>query len=1589
MKVYIKAFLILSLLLSVAKACSTGCLRCNPGTSQCSICNFYNNYVPDGEGGCMIQNTRGCVNLGADGTCFTCRDRTYYEPTSNECRSPSDIIDNCRRYLNASTCSICDAGYYLQDNECFEVEEENIENCRVYESLTTCIECENGFIPSFDKTSCIRTDQRNCGFYRNYSCNRCDITKTINTRNAFILKLIDEINHNDRKSVASRLAYNRANQLVTSNCLRTTVENCRIFKAFNKCDTCEDKHFLTEDEKCQAYIINNIPGCVEFESEEVCLYCINGFYVSDSICVKSTIVANCDQYSPTEDKCIACEFDYFLSEGDCLERVDKVDNCATYVVDQELCSECEEGYQINETGTECILLPDNCIEYESVDAETGNVTCAKCGDKHYVAEGVCVMGSVDFCKTYVVNQDTCEKCEENYALDGNTCVEIELEIEHCEVYEIEVPIRCEKCDFKSDKYFKSSICEAYADIANCLAFSNLDTCEECALGYELVENSCNEIPEGENCLKKEQGNCTLCKEEYELHEAECMPIRDQLSANCDLVESESVGTRFNCDGCAAGHIPVSTDQTLCLNPEHHHLNEIPNCQQYHSNNDTMLCRMCEPTHVLSKDATACLESCPSGEVKYMGHLEYDQDDNIVDITFSKCLDLDNLNDISNGCAVASRNLRTKENVCLKCADGYIPIEACVLDNSYFNVADYSASDQGQAFSIVSCDEINDDTILIPTSAAPDTNCKYYYPIENSYYCRQCEFGITGVIEKDDQDNYYLNCGTAVQGCDSDVRFGSGFVDEDWLGDMYGFSLTYEFTCHKCSNANEIPFIHLNDDNGLKSYQLNTEDNIPSNADTLDGEMTVCREPTAAGLMIDEDNFEGFVDNCALGLIVVDLPKEVNDSTKSARCLACKNGFKAKLDENLFYITSCEPIENCDTDTEDGWFEGCKHCSTGFAKGMTAENVIDPNLCEATNAPSNCAIYNTDENVCSICERGYYFDFNKNCIEISIPFCENYVQATQLFYKLDDEINNNSLAYYFGSLGFGCNNCSNNYVSVKAGVDYTVCAEYPELSNETDFENNSYVEHCGMYYLNDGGELRCRRCSENYIINEAHTQCYDIDGFSDCKVVSNDGLVCSECLEDYLLSVGVCYELNIENCMEFNVVNENLICESCKRGYIIVEGACVEGPVSNCAFHNENQECETCDDGYYLFLGHCLSMPQQTFCKNGVLDTTDLPIFNCTECLNGFKLNEDVLPENNTVCIEGPLTPGCIEYNESYVCQLCNEMHYLDNGECIEREHLTEGCETYNINEDECNKCKRGFYKSDKECVEIINTVEFCTQYRDENTCVKCLIGYYLQDNECIFIEEENRIENCKFQDSPEICNECDENFFLRNNECIVKIARNCGGYMTQRFCAYCLPGFSSKVDFIQGGFVRECEKVEISNCLDVNESSGGCNQCETGYYPSGNQQCIEVDEIIPNCKIYQRNQRCRRCEIGYIRSEDNLSCIKSDEVLSQEPDCIDARFTQKLTCNACNFGYYISAGNCVSCPNGVRLIDGCLYCDPINFGKCAICRRNYFMNDAGDCVTNLDAIQGHEQDDEDDEDEGVGILGSFSLLSIVIFILIK
>ena len=211
------------------------------------------------------------------------------------------------------------------------------------------------------------------------------------------------------------------NNLLKECLLHTDVPNCKTYSPLeDACAICNDGYTLTGN-TCEITICgeNYLSSCNEnqYETGNTCL---SGETLLKE-CLPHTDVPNCKTYSPTSNTCSECNENYALVGNECLLNtcdegytITKDDGCQPTDCGSNYLTLCNENQY--ETGNTCLsgetLLKEclahshvpNCIAY----SPTANV-CTECNDGYFLQDNVCIL---------II------ECPEGFEQSNNICVAV-------------------------------------------------------------------------------------------------------------------------------------------------------------------------------------------------------------------------------------------------------------------------------------------------------------------------------------------------------------------------------------------------------------------------------------------------------------------------------------------------------------------------------------------------------------------------------------------------------------------------------------------------------------------------------------------------------------------------------------------------------------------------------------------------------------------------------------------------------------------------------------------------------------------------------------------------------------------------------------------------------------------------------------------------------------------------------------------------------------------------------------------------------------------------------------------------------------
>jgi len=290
-------------------------------------------------------------------------------------------------------------------------DDDDVENCKPQRTNDDgeCEECKFGYTPSSNMTMCT-ANVENCKKYNANDatmCAECHLTFKISNDMMSCDEYVEdceEYNTDNETCMNCRTGYDKSSDNKTCT---ATVTNCDEHKADDKCETCDVGYFLESETSCvkgvdfckthgddkdtcaadgcidgymvadivggaEDQCVENIAGCATFSATDTCATCTDTQKDAskDCLCAATEFVAtvngtadqcveaeiaNCADYvDAMGDKCKMCAQNFVLPTGDNTQCVDVIENCkADKHNDDNTCAECEDGFTLANSNTEC------------------------------------------------------------------------------------------------------------------------------------------------------------------------------------------------------------------------------------------------------------------------------------------------------------------------------------------------------------------------------------------------------------------------------------------------------------------------------------------------------------------------------------------------------------------------------------------------------------------------------------------------------------------------------------------------------------------------------------------------------------------------------------------------------------------------------------------------------------------------------------------------------------------------------------------------------------------------------------------------------------------------------------------------------------------------------------------------------------------------------------------------------------------------------------------------------------------------------------------------------------------------------------
>ncbi|KAL7714433.1 Protein serine/threonine kinase [Entamoeba marina] len=536
----------------------------------------------------------------------------------------------------------------------------------------------------------------------------------------------------------------------------------------------------------------------------------------------------------------------------------------------------------------------------------------------------------------------------------------------------------------------------------------------------------------------------------------------------------------------------------------------------------------------------------------------------------------------------------------------------------------------------------------------------------------------------------------------------------------------------------------------------------------------------------------------------------------------------------------------------------------------------------------------------------YIQFPNNLVLIDYSYLSNTNNKTTLI----DTTTITTSKYYLFTHSISNSSIQVNFLNINNSLEYTIITD----SSVVEFISNdliSLLPNDGLFifsqnYYNITFEFLQETILifQNGVILDSNKICYFglISDFS-FKCLGIERIICPD--NYFALNTSYC-EKCPDNCIHCFSSNE---CIQCNNNYYLTNGICIEKN-SNCLIVVSNY-CLKCSNGLYSN-GTCYDCE-----SNCVSCYTD----NCYICSNTLHLNNS--------CYSNFY--GAILYSNYGIIQ-CDNEYYLNQNVCQLCSNLFNNCLL--CDSKHCIKCENGYILNDEySCSSLhynLNDSKFCEEnyFKDEN-------GYCYQ-----------KINNCLISVNG-VCVEYDDINLMNNNSLFTLLY--CEIYSTFG-CLRCKNGYYLS----ENNNCLECS----SNCVTCLKTSSTCLSCNHSTYLK-NYNCIVNDELINSCYIYTASGGCAQCNDGYYR--DGLSCtecMKECSTCITNTSCLICNETNYMTydgiclpkssingcaveisttdgCTSCNVGYYNENKNCYKCNSNCT---SCMY-----LNRCTSCIKDYIL----------------------------------------------
>jgi len=1513
---------------------------------------------------CQAVTVTDCVVYSTFNVCARCRPGFYLSMGS--CYLfPLNTIFGCATYSALDVCSSCQSNYYLTQNTC----QPNImiQNCANYStssSTTTCIGCGSGFF--LQGNSCaVRMASKNI-----LNCQEPNTIADICRSCAVGFQLTDDL----------------------LSCL-PVVPNCRSYSpsslqtAALQCSACNNNFYLSSTGSSVSCVPGTVASCLRYQvSQNVCIECVNGFYLSNLTCVPHVNIANCVNYHPSKSNyCSTCTngFFSFAYTTVCVQTTVRA-NCATYKPDGNSCDKCLPNYYL--VSGACNVIPST---FANCNVFSGTA-CTLCNSGYMIntlpIAGTCIL-PLDYINSSVNSACSVMKIFDSSIVpiwsNSPSSTQTRLDCTTCGEYMYGYnPLNPEAICVNQNQlvfyatFISISQCKRYG-----LNYASTQTvvCMECNSGWFLtgyhiygvkstpyvLSTNPNGLQCTSTCSFQSTSSSTVIPDDFFGFVNICLPTvaaQGVYAAATFVSESNSRGI-YHFRGTCRRHARVSyrindSTQTAALVTA---AAADDAAALLRVGNADYMCILPAPSNsVASTTAPTNYLFVSDVGVAYTDQYPYEvvsltQARNAEPVTagtvgFDFSTGFSNTVDSNSNFPTVFNYKGILETFAVGTDVNVASLNSLTFCDLYLRYSE-PGTKKGFAFAQVA-DVPNFTRITVGANTFVMT-------------CLRCQFGyqLSYTASGTQAANAALPSCVSMQNCASSTTVYGGLTT----------FLNSVFSCHLCgqtSGSTTYPTVWIETEGAntlvgsgtMVGWKVNGVYTSVSAVDSTNHGFkcapmpsTIVGNSALATITIPTCAAFGYI-SVIFGLAASNGGTTPTANPERAVCLACAantyptygqtntgatdmhptNPILADANGKLpnWIVVACTVSKNCDTSVIN-LFNSCGRCDTSKENQAVPVYYGYMDMTLANCYPSttqNCFILasgssENGQNTCDVCKAGYILNDDKICEVFRAPnqsitnsnfnsawFVRKIMGSSTtltalpavtdvLFIAQSRERVKMRISYLlsFGQLQYGVTSCQSGWVQFPVNLwAPRVCMWSSYIYNNTKFPSTTqYISDCVRYNVTQVNNRHvCGGCNVGFVPTIDGTSCVSSTPLPNCRFAQSGAntALCYECQDNFYNVNGQCTNVPIANCASYVntkwsfVTPSVLQCSLCLNGFVLSADSltCTSGNVNNCMTYKQgvSTQCSECAPGFTLMT-----------LANSVYYCYPLPAsLNCQKMQASSStsgMNYDTVScavcNFNAVQVFGIrqwTTLGLVSQPQT----TCMQFTVIAN------------CKTYDQNNSRitentfgCLECNTGYWYSanNQTCLLRLNNPSQCVSFsQTSDFCLSCGQGSFLSSDKTRCVPFPNGIFMCNQYSSSTTCTQCQPGFYLSSNSCVQSTTvPNCAVYVANFTCSVCTNGL-----FLFNS--TSCVPAAAANCLTFT-SNTACGSCNPGFglqTTNGITSC--VSNVLPNCVTSTAVApfTCMVCVTGYFPNSNGVCTIVSKSIIN----CM--AYDTSSTCTTCSQG---------------------------------------------------------------------------------------